>query len=258
MNTTIRQAPARSTARWILAAALAAGSTIGASGAAAQGISREMSFYSPQALSLLPPYCRYTQIFRDEVPGANDPARIKYWYGVLGGEFHHLHHYCWALTHANNATFASKLTTARRKALYGAAIREVNYVIRNSSPRFVLAPEILTKRGEWHARLDANASAIPDFAKAIELKPDYWPAYAGMSDMYQRAGDTARAREWLEKGLAQVPDSRALRQKLAELGRAPRATARPEKADAPAPGGKPDGAAGEASSTGEQPAARPN
>src|SRR4051812_39160268 len=32
--------------------------------------------FDPREIALLPPYCIYTQVFRDNVPGANDPAEI--------------------------------------------------------------------------------------------------------------------------------------------------------------------------------------
>ena len=45
-------------------------------------------FYDPREVARLPRYCRYTQVFRDRVPGGNDPSQISYWYSTMGETFH--------------------------------------------------------------------------------------------------------------------------------------------------------------------------
>jgi len=54
----------------------------------------------------------------------------------------------------------------------------------------------------------------------MELKPDYWPAYAALSEHYVKVGDVAKAREVLQKGLEVTPDEKALKRRLAELDKA--------------------------------------
>src|SRR5690348_12225733 len=53
--------------------------------------------YDPREVAILPAYCKYTQLFRQHVPGGNDPVEIERMYATLGPGFHALHHYCWAI-----------------------------------------------------------------------------------------------------------------------------------------------------------------
>jgi hypothetical protein len=59
--------------------------------------------FPPQQMALLPPYCPYTFIFRDSVPGGNDQAQKERWMSAIGGMFSHMHHYCFGLMNRNDA-----------------------------------------------------------------------------------------------------------------------------------------------------------
>src|SRR4051812_18946717 len=53
----------------------------------------------PKMLALLPPYCKYTTYYKDEVPGGKDPTEFERWNKIMGEKnFIHLHHYCFGLT----------------------------------------------------------------------------------------------------------------------------------------------------------------
>ena len=99
---------------------------------------------------------------------------------------------------------------------------------------FVLLPEILTKKGENLLRLGKSQGAV-ELGRAIELKKDYWPPYAAMSDYYKGVGDVRKAREWLEKGLAAAPGTRALTRRLEELE-----SAKDQNQSAPQPAKEPE------------------
>jgi tetratricopeptide (TPR) repeat protein len=198
--------------------------------------------YSPQELALVPEYCKYTQIWRDNTDGGKSPEKVQQWQSAFGGTssdpgiFLHMHHYCWGLTHVNHAKFWVK-TAQERKSQLETSVREFNYVIERSRPGEKMLPEFLTKKGESLLALGIPQSAIVEFERAIELKADYWPPYAAISDYYKGIGNTKLAREVLERGLASSPDSRALSRRLAELGGAkgkPNASSQPpKKQDAP-------------------------
>ena len=172
--------------------------------------------YDPQSVAMLPPYCKYTQAFRGNVPGGNNPAEIERWTTIMGGTFNHMHHYCWGLMRTNRALYFGRTNQDRIRNL-NSSIREFDYVIRNATSNFVLLPEIFTKKGENLIRLGRGPLGILELQRAIELKPDYWPPYAYLSDYYKEMGDRARAREWLEKGLSTSPNTKALMRRLAEL-----------------------------------------
>jgi len=147
-----------------------------------------------------------------------------------------MHHYCWGLMKTNRAILLVR-TQQMRNFYLGSSIAEFNYVIRNALPDFKLLPEILTKKGENLIRLDRGPQGIVELQRAIELKPDYWPPYAAMSDYYTKIGDLAKAREWLEEGLSASPNTKALMRRMAEIDGAKdkRKTAplRPEESSAP-------------------------
>ena len=166
-------------------------------------------------VAMLPKFCIYTRTFRGSVPGGNNPQEIKRLYAVLGPAFDALHHYCWGLMKTNRALFLVR--DKQRKEFYlRAANSDYDYVIVRAAADFPLLPEILTKRGE-NLTLLRDPTAALDFRRAIELKRDYWPAYAALSDYYKSVGQLARSKETLEQGLSAVPDAKPLSTRLSQL-----------------------------------------
>jgi hypothetical protein len=176
--------------------------------------------YDAREVALLPGYCPYTQLFRDHVPGGHNQEKMDYWYSVMGPSYNHMHHYCYGLMKTNRANLFARTRQARLFYLQD-AVTEYEYVLRNASQDFMMLPEILTKKGENLIKLDKAPLAMLDLQRAIDLKPDYWPPYATVSDYYKANGSFTLAREWLEKGLAATSNARALEQRLAELEATP-------------------------------------
>lgn len=172
--------------------------------------------YDPRLVAMLPTYCKYTQPFRVSIPENNIPEEVDRWTQLTGGMLMHLHHYCWGLMDTNIALLFAK-TPQERMMYLKLSIGEFDYVIRYATPEFALLPEILSKKGENLMRLGRAPLAIPVLERAIEVKGDYWPPYASLSDYYKEAGDLAKARQWLEKGLSASPNAKALQRRLAEL-----------------------------------------
>jgi tetratricopeptide (TPR) repeat protein len=175
----------------------------------------------------MPAYCKYTPGERQRVnePGSHDPVQIRKWETLLHPAFYGLHHYCWGMMSSNKALVAR--TRQERVYEHDRAIKEFDYVIRYAPRDFVLMPEILTKKGENLLRLgylgvgstSYIAGGIKELQLAIEIKPDYWPPYAALSDHFKKTGELAKAREWLEKALAITPNVKSLTTRLAELDR---------------------------------------
>jgi len=174
--------------------------------------------FEPELVYLLPVYCRYTQVFRKRLAGGDNAAEIKRWTRKMGDVFIHMHHYCFGLMDQKRALFLSETPQERTHNL-GISISEFDYVIQRAPQEFYLLPEILTKKGESLTKLGRGGAAALEFQQAIRLKPDYWQAYAGMSDHYRVSGDIEKARQWLRDGLAAAPAAQGLRRKLAELER---------------------------------------
>lgn len=177
--------------------------------------------YDPREMAMLPGYCKHTIYFRDHVPGGNNAAAIEQWGARLGPAFLHLHHYCFGLMKAHRGVLLARDPQVRQFYLRE-SLREFDYVLERAPRDFVLLPEILTKKGENLLKLDRAPVAIFEFERAVELKPDYWPAFAQMSDYYRRIGDLDKARETLHRGLKAAPDTPALSRRLKELDEKPR------------------------------------
>jgi tetratricopeptide (TPR) repeat protein len=177
---------------------------------------QQRRFDNPREMFMLPEYCKYTQEMRAKIPGGNNPAEIERWTAVMGHTFIHMHHYCYGLMANNRAAFLSPTPEDRRHNL-GVSITEYDYVIQRAPPDFGLLPEIFTRKGESLIRLERVGPGMAELRRAIEMKADHWPAYAAISDYYKETGDLAKAREWLEKGLAAAPDTRALMRRMTQL-----------------------------------------
>lgn len=182
------------------------------------GYPESIDSYDAREVAMLPTFCRYTQGFRDSVPGGLNDEMIRRYRALLGDAFHHLHHYCWGLMETNRATILSR-NTAGSQAYLNSAIGNFDYVIKRAPRDFLLLPEIINKKGENLVRLGRGPVGLLAFEEAATLKPDYWPPYANMSDYYKQAGDVQKAREVLEQGLSLAPDTPALQRRLAELSR---------------------------------------
>jgi hypothetical protein len=192
--------------------------------------------YDPREVALLPRFCKFTQIFRDRVPGGNDPQELEQWRSLIGPRFESLHHYCWGLMKTNRAMLMVHDGRLREFYLLD-AIGEYDFVLERAPDEFILLPEILTKKGENLVRLGRGPTAVLQFERAIALKPDYWPPFAQLSDYYRELGDARKAREALVRGLSSAPDAPALKRRLAELdagGDARKPPARTAKQSAPA------------------------
>ena len=172
-------------------------------------------------LPLLPAYCPNTRGIRELAPDGKNPLATEHWERSMGASnFMHVHHYCVGLADTHHALFNAR-TKQERDWYLEVSIKEFDYVLRRATPDFVLLPEILTKRGENLVRLGRAPEAIPNLMQAIDIKPDYWPPYAALSDLYKEAGDAEKARTWLEKGLAASPGAKPLRERLSTVSRRP-------------------------------------
>lgn len=180
------------------------------------GYPEHVTAYDPREVVMLPEYCKYTQLFRDRVPGGNNRDLIQRWHATMGDVFIHMHHYCWGLMHLHRAKVLARDAQARG-FYYDHAVREFDYTIERTPRDFPLLAEMLTKKGEALLGRGKAALALAEFERAIELKPDYWPPYAHISDHYRSSGDAPKARQILEIGLARSPGAKGLQRRLQEL-----------------------------------------
>lgn len=179
--------------------------------------------FDAREVAMLPAYCKHGFYFRDKVPGGNDSHAIQGWIAVMGPTFNHIHHYCFGLMKTNRAVLLARSENVRVSYLND-SLREFDYVLERAAPGFVLLPEIHTKKAENLIRLGKGPLGVEELDRAIEAKPDYWPAYAQMADYYKDSGQKSKAREALQRGLAAAPNTPALLRRLAELDSSPAGT----------------------------------
>jgi hypothetical protein len=130
-------------------------------------------------------------------------------------DFSAFHHYCWALMYLRRASVAT--TEQDQMHNYQAAVNNFVYVQRHASPQFPLMPEVNLRKGQALRLLGEDGAAAKEFTGAIQLKPDYTPAYAALIDLHLDLHDVQGAEHVLEQGLVHAPQSKILLQKKAEL-----------------------------------------
>lgn len=173
--------------------------------------------FNPSAaeLSLLPPYCGpRAQRWGNDL----DHPEVQRWRSVFGSDYFHMHHYCQGmllLLRGDRQPLDSREATGE----YEAALNNLEYMESRASSGFVLMPELYLKKGRVLLRLRRDHKALQAFRRAIELKRDYVPAYAALSDFYLDRGKPEPARKVLQEGLEVVPDASILQRRLAELSR---------------------------------------
>jgi tetratricopeptide (TPR) repeat protein len=96
-------------------------------------------------------------------------------------------------------------------------VANFEFVQIHASLKFPLMPEVNLRKGQTYRLLGQDAVAAKEFTEAIQLKPDYTPAYAALFDFYMDLDDIAEAEAILAKGLVHAPQSKILLQKKLEL-----------------------------------------
>lgn len=168
-------------------------------------------------MQLLPRYCRDTMGFGYGDAVTNTSPRAGYWVSLMGRSFWAMHHYCWGLISMGRALRAG-LPEANRRALWESAKGDFNYVVKNSTPDFIMLPEIYTRIGDADLALGRPGAARQAFEKARGLKADYWPAYSRWAEYLIGAGQRGEAIKIVIAGLENAPDSKVLRQQFQLLG----------------------------------------
>lgn len=146
-------------------------------------------------LRKLPPICKGAQQVRDI---SHDPIPLEKYKSIYGFDYSHFHHYCWALNSENKAPFDHE--HGQSKLSY--AIGDLDYVIRNSNPSFILLPEVYNAKGRILFKLDRDPEAVASLTKALQLKPDHFPAALQLSGYYERIGDKNTAIEILKRSIS--------------------------------------------------------
>jgi tetratricopeptide (TPR) repeat protein len=168
-------------------------------------------------MKLLPRYCLDTMGFKYGDAYYNTSPRAGYWVSLMGKDFWAMHHYCWAQINMNRARKAG-LPAQTRMGLWEEAFGDYLYVIGNSSPDFIMLPEIYTRVGQVELLRAHPDKANEAFARARQLKPDYWPAYSHWAEYLIKIGRRPEALKIVTAGLQHSPGTKVLLEQYRILG----------------------------------------
>lgn len=188
-------------------------------------------------MALIPPYCPDTMGFNYGDAYTNTSPRAGYWVGLMGKGFWAVHHYCWGLIKLRRAD-AIGLPKVERTGLLTNVVGEFNYVLENAPADFVLRPEVLLRRGDVQLKLGDVGNAMESYQAAVQLRPDYWPAYVNWAEFLVKINRRKDALAFLERGLTQSPSQPQLQAAYRKAGGDPQAFVRqlpPPAAASPAP-----------------------
>ncbi|MEW6293380.1 MAG: tetratricopeptide repeat protein [Pseudomonadota bacterium] len=171
-------------------------------------------------MALLPAYCPDTMGFGYGDAYHNTSPNASKWVAMMGKDFWHMHHHCWALISYRRAERAT-LPASDKLRLRKAAHVDFWYVANNASPDFVMLPEIYTWIGRTELLLRNPRAAADAFARARTLKPDYVPAYTHLAEFFLAQGNRKEALKVVLEGLQHAPQAKGLLHLYRELGGKP-------------------------------------
>lgn len=173
-------------------------------------------------MALIPPYCPDTMGFNYGDAYTNTSPRAGYWVGLMGKGFWAVHHYCWGLIKLRRAD-AIGLPKVERTGLLTNVVGEFNYVLENAPADFVLRPEVLLRRGDVQLKLGDVGNAMESYQAAVQLRPDYWPAYVNWAEFLVKINRRKDAQAFLERGLTHSPNQPQLQAAYKKAGGDPQA-----------------------------------
>ena len=185
----------RRVVRGVVLAAVA-GSGAWGCGVGAQDPSR------PEEITLLPPYCKYTQ------DGSSADA-YKAYLTRYGPAWSHMHHYCYALREIGQAD-RSNTTPQGRRTLISSAIGNIDYVLKRSEVGFPFRPEMLSRKARLLMRTGDANKALETAQRLREEAPTEADGYIILADILTRGGRREEAQRVLTDAEAQVNDKERL------------------------------------------------
>lgn len=166
------------------------------------------SQWTDSEIKAMPPYCAARLYI--------DPGSVEYWKGILGPDYLHTHHLCYALG-AISRYYRARTYTDKMGNLQS-AINDLNYVLGHASPGYILMPDVYMNRGLALSLMKKDASAITDFLKAVEMNPKLTRAYTMVADHYVKLKKQDEALKLVTEGLRHNPESKVLQRQYKKLG----------------------------------------
>lgn len=157
-------------------------------------------------LSALPPLCAAKIKKKDE---ALWRSQFKH------DDWIHLHHYCGGLNALNRLL---RYGPEKAKGEIDGGLWEFNYVLKGTSQDCSLRPDMHYGKGKLLQHRGEVGSALLEFLRAIEIKPNHVGAILAATDIYLTLKKRENALALLEKGLLSAPETKSLQRKYTEMG----------------------------------------
>lgn len=168
---------------------------------------------TPAELAALPAFCGP----RAEPWGNQaDRPEVKPWLAIYGPDWGHMHHYCSGLNFINQSYRAT--SAYEKERVLRAAIREIDYTIRNTRKGTPLAAELLMARGTALIGLKRHSEAGRDLESALAIDPKLRRAYVSLADVYIALKQQDKALHTVAEGIRHNPESTVLKRRYDELG----------------------------------------
>lgn len=168
---------------------------------------------TPAELAALPAFCGP----RAEPWGnQSDRPEVKPWLAIYGPDWGHMHHYCSGLNFINQSYRAT--SAYEKERVLRAAIREIDYTIRNTRKGTPLAAELLMARGTALVGLKRYSEAGQNLESALAIAPKLRRAYVALADVYVTLKQRDKALHIVAEGIRHNPESTVLKRRYDELG----------------------------------------
>lgn len=149
----------------------------------------------------LPEFCPFTQ-------DADYPNRAPFERIYGAGPFSAMHHYCRGLRAMIDLGEIDEAVIVRGK--YRQAISDFDYLLDRIPRNYFLRPEILVTKASAFLGLQQDFAAVECFQEAIQIQPDYVPAYIGLANYFGSVDDPDSVQYVIDMGLRYAPDHPAL------------------------------------------------
>lgn len=161
----------------------------------------------PDEIPMLPAYCKAKL--------STDPLDDKAYSGMIGPDWLHIHHYCFALNFTNR--FYKTSNPNEKKHYLGSALNNHDYVLTHATPDFWMRPEIHAEKAKQLKAVKRYAEAIGELKKALHIKPDFVIAYVVLADVYLDLNKKTDAVAAVVEGLKHGPENRPLQRRYKTL-----------------------------------------
>lgn len=152
---------------------------------------------------LLPSFCMYTQT----APGWGTETQRRL--HATNNDWIHVHHYCWAIVWTMRSYQPGMSQREARHYLW-TAIDDLSYTINNTTPGFLLRPDMFVRKATLHARLGNYTPAAAAARDLIAERPELPEGYIALADVQIKAGHPEQARKTLVLAKEKVQDQARL------------------------------------------------